>query len=71
MADLSTKKDPLHLRRERPPYVDDTSGPERDDVDAPPAVGTDPSDVSSAADSPQVSPDPEAVEHAERGGKGL
>jgi hypothetical protein len=69
MADLSTKKNPLHLREEKPDYVQDTSGT---DADRPSGVGTDPGD---AADDgvrrPAVHLDEEKVREAEREGKGF
>lgn len=44
MADLSSKKDPLHLKEERPENVEDVSGPNlsRKSDDREPAVGGDP-----------------------------
>ena len=72
MAHDSPRKDPDELRRERPPYVIDTSGPEDENVDAPPAVGTDPADVSGAGDDrADVHLDRDAVRRAEREGKGF
>jgi hypothetical protein len=72
MADHSTKKNPLELRRERPPYVIDRSGPEREDIDAPSAVGTDPTEAPDAeVGKPTVSLDEDAVRRAEREGKGF
>jgi hypothetical protein len=68
----SPGKDPEKLRRERPPYVTDTSGPEDENADAAPAVGTDPADVSGAGgDRAEVHLDPDAVRRAEREGKGF
>ena len=74
MADLSTKKDPLNLPNETPPYVIDTSGPERGDHDpeAQPAVGNDPMETSSEGiEKPTVHLDDEKVREAERQGKGF
>jgi hypothetical protein len=74
MADLSTKKDPLHLQDEKPDYVEDTSGPARAglDRDAQPAVGSDPMEPSSSdVEKPVVHLDEEAVRKAEREGKGF
>jgi hypothetical protein len=72
MADDSTKKNPLDLRRERPPYVIDRSGPELEDIDAASAVGTDPTEApDSRVEKPTVSLDPDAVRRAEREGKGF
>jgi hypothetical protein len=72
MADLSTKKNPLDLRRERPPYVIDRSGPENEATDAPSAVGTDPTEEPNAdVQKPGVSLDADAVRRAEREGKGF
>ena len=72
MGDETTKKDPLELREERPPYVIDTSGPEDETADAPPAVGTDPSDASGAGDNDsEVHLDREQVRRADREGKGF
>ena len=74
MADLSTKKDPLDLSDETPDYVQDTSGPERPDLDpdVPPAVGSDPMEgASEGIQKPTVHLDDEAVRRAEREGKGF
>lgn len=76
MADLSTKKDPLHLRDERPDYVEDKSG--KGDVDgedvserAPSAVNAGPEDTGSLdVQKPTVTLDEEKVREAERQGKG-
>ena len=78
MADLSTKKDPLHLRDERPDYVQDTSGsgnrPDSDDdlsETVPPHVNAGPQDPGSlGASKPTVELDEEAVRRAEAEGKG-
>ena len=76
MADLSTKKDPLHLREERPDYVEDKVGEgDEDGVDyseeAAPQVNAGPQDTGSlGVDKPTVSLDMEKVEQAEREGKG-
>ena len=77
MADLSTKKDPLHLRDERPDYVEDTSG--SGDVDGidhsedqQPTVGTDPQTTGDLdAEKPVVHLDEDAVRKAEAEGKGF
>lgn len=77
MADLSTKKDPLHLRDERPDYVEDTSG--SGDVDGEdyseteqPTVGTDPQTTGDlGTEKPTIHLDPEAVRQAEAEGKGF
>lgn len=76
MADLSTKKDPLHLRKERPGYVEDKVG--EDNVDGtdyseeiPPQVNAGPQDPGSLGiDKPTVELDEEKVRQAEREGKG-
>jgi hypothetical protein len=63
---------PLDLRRQRPPYVIDRSGPEREETDAPSAVGTDPTEEpNSDVEKPAVSLDREEVRRAEREGKGF
>ena len=77
MADLSTKSDPLHLREERPDYVEDKVGQGDDDgVDrsetVPPAIdGTFLDQGSLGVDKPTVSLDPDKVAQAEREGKGF
>lgn len=79
MADLSTKKDPLHLREERPDYVQDRVGEDNIDgkdyseeiepqVNA--DVGTE-DQGSLGVDKPTVTLDPEKVAQAEREGKGF
>ena len=78
MADLSDKANPLHLRDERPDYVEDKSGsgnrPGSDDdlsEVAQPTVGTDVQDPGSLGiEKPTVSLDPDAVQKAEDEGKG-
>ena len=78
MADLSSKKDPLHLRDERPDYVQDKAGlgnqPDSDDdlsETVPPTVNAGPQDTGSlGVDKPTVELDEEAVREAERQGKG-
>ncbi len=78
MADLSTKDDPLHLRDERPDYVEDKVGlgnrPDSDDdlsEETPPGVNRGPQDPGSlGVDKPTVSLDEEKVKQAEREGKG-
>ncbi len=77
MADLSTKNDPLHLRKERPDYVEDKVG--EDNVDGTdysetiaPQVNAGPQDVGSLGiKKPTVTLDPEKVAQAEREGKGF
>jgi hypothetical protein len=70
MADLSTKKDPLHLKEEKPDYVQDTSG--TDDADRTSGVGTDPGEgAAEGTRKPTVHLDEEAVRRAEREGKGF
>lgn len=79
MADLSTKKDPLHLRDERPDYVEDRVGKgnhDGEDVseDTVPTVNSeDPVDPGTvdAVDKPVVTLDREAVAKAEAEGKGF
>ena len=77
MADLSSKDDPLHLRDERPDYVEDKSGlgneaggdddlseeqaPEMNRVEDPGSLGV---------DKPHVTLDEDAVRKAESEGKG-
>ena len=76
MADLSTKDDPLHLREERPDYVEDKVG--QGDVDGedlsedvPPQVNAGPQDPGSlGVHKPTVELDEEAVRKAEAEGKG-
>lgn len=77
MSDLSTKKDPLHLRHERPDYVEDVSGEGNEDgrdlsETEQPSVGTDPQTTGSTdVQKPVVHLDPEAVRKAEDEGKGF
>ncbi len=79
MADLSTKSDPLHLRDERPDYVQDRVGKGNADghdasEDAASAVNSeDPADPGTvdAVEKPIVAPDPDAVARAEAEGKGF
>jgi hypothetical protein len=72
MADISSKKNPRDLRKERPPYVSDLSGAERGDADSPPVVGGDPTDDPNAdATKPVVQLDPAAVRRAEEEGRGF
>ncbi len=78
MADLSTKSDPLHLREERPDYVEDLVG--KGDHDGDDVSETTPGVVSSedpvdpgnidSVQKPVVSLDSEKVAQAEREGKG-
>ncbi len=75
MADLSTKDDSLHLRDERPDYVEDQTGETVGDDDlseeVQPSVGTDPQDTGdTGVDKPHVELDDEAVRRAEAEGKG-
>lgn len=78
MADLSTKDDPLHLRDERPDYVEDKVGMgnepgDSDDLseELPPQVNAGPQDPGSlGVDKPTVSLDEDAVRKAEAEGKG-
>ena len=76
MADLSTKDDPLHLRDERPDYVEDKVGEgnhDGDDVseEVPPQVNAGPQDPGSlGVEKPTVELDDEAVRKAEEEGKG-
>lgn len=78
MSDLSTKKDPLHLRDERPDYVEDKvgMGNEHDGDDdlsevIPPQINAGPQDPGSlGVDKPTVHLDEEAVRRAEAEGKG-
>ena len=79
MADLSSKKDPLHLRDERPDYVQDKVGlgnrPDSDDdlsEEQPPDVNRGPQDPGSlGVEKPTVTLDEEKVRKAEREGKGF
>lgn len=69
MADLSTKKDPLHLPDERPDYVEDKSGVR--DPDEQPDAATDPMSLpTEGPHKPAVPLDEEKVRKAEREGKG-
>ena len=78
MADLSTKKDPLHLRDERPDYVEDKVGmgnlPDSDDdlsEVASPSINAGPQDTGSlGVEKPTVKLDDELVRKAEEEGKG-
>ena len=79
MADLSTKKDPLHLREERPDYVEDRVGKgdhDGEDVSetTPPTISSedvnDPGNIASVQ-KPAITLDPEKVAQAEREGKGF
>ena len=78
MADLSTKKNPLHLRDERPDYVEDKVGlgnrPGADDdlsEVVPPTVNAGPQDPGSlGVEKPTVTLDDELVRKAEDEGKG-
>jgi hypothetical protein len=76
MADLSTKKDPLHLRDERPDYVEDKVGEDNEggtdhSERVPPQVNAGPQDPGSlGVQKPTVELDEEKVRKAEREGKG-
>ena len=79
MADLSTKKDPLHLRKERPDYVEDKVGlgnqpGSGDDLseEKAPTVSRGPQDPGAlGVDKPTAPPlDKDLVEKAEKEGKG-
>ena len=78
MADLSTKEDPLHLRDERPDYVEDKVGignrPGADDdlsEEQAPDVNRGPQNTGSLGiEKPMVSLDEDAVRKAESEGKG-
>jgi hypothetical protein len=72
MADLSSKKNPLDLRKERPPYVSDLSGAERGESDEPPVVGSDPTDdPNTEVTKPTIELDRAAVRRAEEQGRGF
>ena len=79
MADLSTKNDPLHLRDERPDYVQDRVGKGNQDGEdvseetASAINSEDPADpgVVDAVEKPAVHLDPAAVAKAEAEGKGF
>lgn len=71
MADLSTKKDPLNLKNERPDYVEDVTG-DAGDEGVQPDVGNDPQEGSAEGiRKPTVHLDEEAVRRAEAEGKGF
>ena len=77
MADLSTKKDPLHLRDERPDYVEDRVGEDNEggvdySEEIPPQVNAGPQDPGALGiDKPTAPPlDKDLVDKAEREGKG-
>lgn len=74
MADLSTKENPLHLRDERPDYVQDSSGTDGEDLSetVQPNIATDPQDTGSlGVTKPTVELDADAVRKAEAEGKGF
>ncbi|MFN3597400.1 MAG: hypothetical protein ACK41D_09040 [Rubricoccaceae bacterium] len=73
MADLSTKHDPLHLRKEQPDYTENVSGKDNAAAETTgPVVGTDPHETSSTdVEKPVVHLDEEKVARAEREGKGF
>ena len=77
MADLSTKKNPLHLRDERPDYVEDQAGEgETDGEDlaetVQPSIDTAPQDTGSlGVDKPTVQVDMDEVRKAEGEGRGM
>lgn len=59
------EKDPKKLQKEKPDYVEDTSG--IDEVDRLPEVGTDPeAGAQEGTHKTIVAPDPEKVREAER-----
>ena len=79
MADLSTKNDPLHLREERPDYVEDKvglgnepGGGDDKSEEVPPTVNAGPQDPGAlGVDKPTAPPlDQDLVDKAEREGKG-
>ena len=79
MADLSTKKDPLHLRDERPDYVEDKVGEGNEpnssedlSEEVPPTINAGPQDPGAlGVDKPTAPPlDKDLVDKAEREGKG-
>lgn len=76
MADHTSKKDPLHLREERPDYVKDLAGQGNVDGEdlsetVPPAVNAGPQDPGSlGVEKPHVHLDEAAVRKAEAEGKG-
>ena len=70
MADLSSKKDPLHLREEKPDYVRDRSG--GGDAEDQPDIGTDPmEEPAGGTRRGHVELDKEAVRRAEERGEGM
>ncbi|HEX8386681.1 MAG TPA: hypothetical protein VF576_10880 [Rubricoccaceae bacterium] len=80
MADLSQKKDPLHLREELPDYVEDkvgkgnhNGGQDVSETTLPTISSEDPTDpgVVDAVDKPTIHLDEEKVARAEREGKGF
>ncbi len=79
MSDLSTKKDPLNLRNERPDYVEDKVGlgnrPDSDQdlsEEQPPDVNRGPQDPGSLGiHKPTVHVDMDKVKQAEAEGKGM
>ena len=79
MADLASKKDPLHLREERPDYVEDKVGlgnrPNSDEdlsEEVPPTINAGPQDPGSlGVEKPTVHVDMEKVRKAEAEGKGM
>lgn len=79
MADLSTKKDPLDLRNERPDYVEDRVGKGNQDGEdvsetTTPVVNSEDTVDSGVIDSeqkPVITLDREAVARAEAEGKGF
>jgi hypothetical protein len=79
VADLSNKKDPLHLRHERPDYVEDKVGKGDQDGDdvSETEIGVisseDPTDpgVVDAVEKPTIHLDMDKVAQAEREGKGF
>lgn len=73
MADLASKNDPLHLRKEEPDYVENVSGKDNEAAETTePTVGSDPQEPSaSGIEKPVVHLDDEKVAQAEREGKGF
>ncbi|OZC02246.1 hypothetical protein [Rubricoccus marinus] len=78
MSDLSTKKDPLHLRDERPDYVQDNSGlgneVDGDDdqsEEVQPSMNLVQDPGSSEIEKPTVHLDMDKVKKAESEGKGM
>ncbi len=63
------EKDPEELEKEKPDYVEDTSG--SGEIDHQPEIGTDPMSLpQEGTHKTIISPDPEKVREAERKGRG-